>query len=853
MVRKSLFLGISAAALAAGMASAQTTDTTDANGNRRIIDCSPGNTCAVDNQVSGNDRNFGSVSARNGTGNNLAITQRGNDNSSTIRANGNSNTGHTRQTGDDHRASTDQTGNFHTSSIDQGDEDNSATVIQVGAVSATSASANSSTVWQGTDSSGGSAPSSDRGENNVASVSQNGSNLGSVVIQSRLSYFEELGFGGFRAPADDNSATVVQTGAGSQSNLYQFSRGNIARVNMSDGGVDNSSGTRRNSATIVQYNEFYTLDSNGQLVAPSRAAGDPQTGPAPTHNPLSQNTADIAIIGIQNSAYAEQDGVLNTAIVSMLGGGSGNTGSTSDLSQPGNVGPSGRQLPENRKEGNDSIMYQYGRGNFARLSSGGLGGRGNKSRIDQGVYTNFKVYTEGDLGRDHRALVWQRGVLDSSWIIQENNRRGPGGAAQFGSFADVAQLSFNSSVYLEQRGTNTGRVSQALNADGTGGDNTILIRQNDAGDLTSSGTPGDIFGTGGSSGSTTQLRNNVSVSQAGIANGITIDQNARNANAVVWQQRNSRDNSAEIEQGTGGQATAGENNVAQSNHHIGPSSGGGFLAGPDQVPAESADTGAGAINLAADITHIGRGSTARIRQDGQDLSALVSQAGTRTSSGVAVDSTNFAGVSQINAWNSATVTQNGFLHSATVDQRGTGEAGLRNLVTIQQSGNSHTALARQHATVNPTPASCGTNNVNCPQAGDPSNPTTFPNSRAAGTRYSAEIRIIQTGSTSGTTSPGNTGNNATVDQHGDGQYAEINQNGRGNTAGILQGASATNAVAIIRQNGDGNTFFITQNTAGQYLFVQQNGNNNTNETRISAGPSGGGATATGTGATQPGL
>jgi hypothetical protein len=183
---------------------------------------------------------------------------------------------------------------------------------------------------------------------------------------------------------------------------------------------------------------------------------------------------------------------------------------------------------------------------------------------------------------------------------------------------------------------------------------------------------------------------------------------------------------------------------------------------------------------------------------------------------------------------------------------------LRNLVTIQQTGNSHTALARQTVDVNPTSATCGTNNVNCPQAGDPSNTTVFPNSRAAGTRYSAEIRIIQTGSTSGTTSPGNTGNNATVEQRGDGQYAEINQNGRGNTAGILQGASATNAVAIIRQNGDGNTFYITQNAPGQYMLVTQNGNSNSNTTTVAGGPpnTGGGLTVGGTTSQtgpQPGL
>src|SRR3712207_2613020 len=57
MVRKQLLLGISAAALAAGTASAQTI--TDAAGNTEILNCAPGNTCDVENQGSGNERNRG--------------------------------------------------------------------------------------------------------------------------------------------------------------------------------------------------------------------------------------------------------------------------------------------------------------------------------------------------------------------------------------------------------------------------------------------------------------------------------------------------------------------------------------------------------------------------------------------------------------------------------------------------------------------------------------------------------------------------------------------------------------------------------------------------------------------------
>lgn len=848
MLRKSLLLGLSTAAMTvglAGTASAQTGNTQSGNCTTATGGISAGGTCVVDNNAPGNDDNLAFVS-QSGEDNFARITQRGDENVGIIEQQGQRNSSTIRQDGDDHFADSDQRGIDNQSTINQGDDENSATVNQTGD------GGNRSFVGQGTvPGSPAGTVDPDAGENNVVTVNQNGTNLASIVNQRRLTAAEvgTVAGSGFEGPADDNSATVTQTGTGSLSNLAQLSRGNVARVQLGGGGLDaGGAGTTqqqgrpivaRNESVVTQYNQFFvTSPTTGQLVSPPRNAGDPVGGPTPTNNPRSDNLADVSIIGIGNGSRVEQNGVLNSASVAMLGGGAGNTGSTTDTSNPNNVGPNGNQLPANRRQGNDSIIFQYGRGNVASVSSGGLGGQGNQSMINQGTFTDFGPgRTEGSLARDHRAFSFQRGILDNLTINQENNLRGPNGAAQGASFADVSQRTLNSTVYLEQRGTNTASVSQGGGVNP--GDNSARIRQQDAGDVAGS-SGGGIFDDPATA--NTVARNTAQITQAGIGNTLTVDQDARNATAIVWQQNGSRGNSVEIEQGTGAQGAGGNN--ALDNGAVG--SQGGFLAGDGtDIPlggtsatVDASDTGFNALRLTADVTQNGRGSRARVRQDGQDLSAVVTQSGTATSGGAPAVSNNFVGVSQINALNSATVNQTGFSLSATVDQRGSGTLGTdgvtrRNLVTIQQTNSNHRAIARQTVDVNPSgpdSSPTGTSPAAGPPAGDP-NASAFRFARAAG-RQSAEITIIQRGATLATGDPG--GNDAFVEQQGDGQFARIEQEGRGNNAGIQQQTGATNAVAVIEQFGNGNSFFITQDSPGQYFQIRQSGNNNSSETIVSS-------------------
>jgi hypothetical protein len=872
MIRKELLIGISVAALAAGTAAAPAVaqnNTSTGNCSTASGGVSPGGTCVINNNAVGNTNNQAFID-QTGEGNFGRVEQLGDDNVGIIDQDGVNNNSEIRQAGDDHRAISDQDGEENVSDINQGDDENSATVVQNGDF-------NRSLVQQGTGQTGvqsGSlsqanatnsasiAQNSGLGENNVASVTQNGTNLLSDIRQSQNVFGDTANGGGFAfAPADENSATVQQSGSGSLSQVFQIARGGVARVFMFEGGENVTGSNARNTSRIDQRNSIYSQNASGTIVGANRGANNPTmdnpsgeqpvTGrPTATTSPTTNNVADVSIRGLQNSSVIDQLGVFNTATVSMLGGGTSNTGPTPT---PGTT-PGGNTFPANRKEGNASTIFQYGRNNGAFVSSGGLGGQGNVSLINQGTQVDFNGTAQGfngdlDFARGHQAFVWQRGLLDNVNIVQENRRTADipttaaneGNLRQDSSLADVSQISRNSAVILAQFGTNSATVSQARNRNGTGGDLTANIRQVDAGDFFQTNTdPNDPFPD--SSTQRTTARNTVGVSQSGIENVTTIDQNARNAVAFVWQQISSFENLAEIEQGTGTQTTT-ENNFAPG--QVGPQ--GGFLSGSnsaDVAPGgtsnaatvDASDTGINATNLTADITQSGGGGVARLRQDGQNLSALVTQAGTRASGGVAVDSDNFVGISQINAFNSATVSQNGFLHSATVDQRGTGRVDpdgvtRRNTVTIQQEDDRHRAVARQLATVGPSANDPDTAANEAPRAGPaPGSPEEAAALyiRAAG-RQSAEIVIIQnndatTPLAAGVTDPG--GNDAFVEQQGRGQFARIEQRGRGNNAGIIQGNDAHNAVATILQDGHRNSYYIVQTQAGQYQQVTQIGNDN---------------------------
>jgi hypothetical protein len=611
MVRRHFLLGISISALAASAAGAQTSS--DASGNTKSVQCSPTSACAVDNQATGNERNSGVIEAI-GEEHDASIVQRGDDSSSTIEIDGNRGSVEHEQQGDRLTSRTIQAGDDHDSRIFQSGQANSASVSQSGA------GGNSSDVIQGSFF-GLTTP---HGRDNVVSVTQNGTNLASSVSQHTSTSPS--------SPASSNSATVVQMGAGSTSNIGQYSSGNSAVVRIWEGGLFVSPSHRADNVSNVFQSNTSALTS-----VPSN------------------HFADVAILGQQNESHVSQSGSNHRAIVSMLGGGAGTTGSA-----PTDPTGEGRTVPADRGLGNSSRVEQVsGSGLFFEISVGGAAsattprGQGNQTLVQQN-------------GTNHRATVYQRGLFDGLYVNQRNNTATSAqttantSGTQGDAKVDVSQLSFNSSTRITQAGTNTAIVTQGVNrnnAAGTptevGGNNVITIDQMDAGDIVSGG---------GSS----LASNFVEVAQYGRQNSTTVSQAAVNARAIVFQRVGSRANSVNIQQGT--------------NEVLGPS-----------APGQGAD----AVNLAATVTQSGRGSSARVAQVGINQTAGVTQTGNIESASSAnvvsvlqANANNLATITQngnnltatsdqrgagtASRRNSVTVEQTGDRHRATARQ----EAGV---------------------------------------------------------------------------------------------------------------------------------------------------------------------------------
>jgi hypothetical protein len=887
MTRTRLLIGISAAALvaaaAAGTASAQNTSVGNCTADDEI---SPGGTCDVeqigtnnfsDIQQSGEDNYVGllqdgidnsstvdqvgesnysevqqidsdniSVIDQNGDENGIRLLQNGEDNESDIDQEGSynyaeafqegddnvveidqenaggedagSNYAYVEQVGDDDTARIDQDGDFLSASIEQfAGDDHNATINQTG-------TGNQAIIAQGDDDYYGGIGLS---FNNSATINQNGTDLFSLVGQGADNdYYSEAG--GSNNLATVNSNPIDGASEGNGAVVLQQDNGNIATVNLFEGGAndiawseivdtDGDVNTSALESGDVLGNFSYSEQQNTIYSQSSTNYG---TG-GDTSSTTTSNSLDVSVRGVQNRSFVQQNGVLNSATVSILGGGTG-------LSDP--TGANGEPIESGRIAGNSSTINQTGIRNRAAVSLGGLGGRANRSTINQtnvvsGSGTSGEPGT-GGRSAGHTAFVFQRGTIDDVTINQNANSgtvttgtATSGTVNQSGSWANVSTLSLNSEVQLSQNGTNSATISVGLDADGLGDNNFSEVIQNDAGDELSSSTGEDpIFG--GSSSTVVGRQNQASVSQAGSNNGIFIEQNAVNSRAVAWQRRGTDDNTLDIEQGTG-EAIA-------------------FLSGRGLTSsATTTGTGATGINMFANVTQgnatgNSQGNTALVAQDGRDLTANILQIGIDGED----DGANQARIAQTGRRNNGTIDQSGVDLFATIEQLGTSSSAANpHVVTITQRGEDNDARGTQASTV--TRSAAGS-----PAAGVAGN-SAFPGAHAGGAR-SAEIVIMQEAS----------GNRADAYQAGAGQRAWITQTGDDNVAGITQDVAATNAVAVINQSGDNNNYLITQTQPGQYLYVNQTGNNNSSSGTfiIRSGPGGPGSeggTATAGGATPP--
>ena len=802
MTRTTFMVGISALAFAASAASAQTTtttngDNTDANtGNRVLVSCVAGNSCSVTQTAGQTFSSTGAAIAQSGVQNSVTVMQIGNRQYAQSRAFGDRNSSTVNQRGGfNNTATIDQTSNIsgtaaaaakvNIADVIQGNaagNNGNNNIAQIGQNrtqgAADTAGFNTSSIHQGTISGG---------YNNTAVSTQTGTSMSSIIYQ----YDGAAGAATTRA-AIGNSATVTQlvtaqTGTGSSSTVNQSDRGQTAKVLLGGGGT---TATTANTSLVNQYNNRVLAGTGGTF-----------TDNAAVDTTVSGNLADVAIIGTQNSSSVRQNGAQNVATVNMLTGGPGNTGAT-----PTN-GAAGTAFPANRREGNTVDLSQSGVGNQFVGSTGAdrrydtTLGRGNLATVRQGVADGATGGAANAAGganansnaRNMYASLYQFGFIDTVTLDQVNNSVGgtAGTSLQSGSSATIAQGSKGSTATITQTGTNIADVTQGLNADKSGGQDMLTLTQTDAGDMPVSGTnPTDPFGNGGTAGSSTPQRNYAATAQYGTNNSGTVVQNSVNASASLFQKQASLNNTSTQRQGTGAANSA--------------------LTVANQ-PA-TATTGASSANLTSYVTQSGMGDTAFVLQDGNNNSANVTQSGVNTSGAAPANSNSTTRVVQTNAYNSATVSQGASGGSTVlVYQIGTGTLAKPNVAFVDQTGRNQYARVIQLQGA----GASGTTAATSPQAGIPGD-TNFPNSRTAGTAYSAEARIIQTAS----------GNSATVQQAGKGQYGRITQSGMNNVGFIDQQAGATNAVAILEQSGNTNTYSITQTDPGQYFYIVQSGNGN---------------------------
>ncbi|HEX8532537.1 MAG TPA: hypothetical protein VF662_00050 [Allosphingosinicella sp.] len=597
--------------------------------------------------------------------------------------------------------------------------------------------------------------------NNSATIIQNGTTNNALVVQRgtfNRSFMQQIGTSnqvGHRQTGNSNSADSRQNG--------DFNGSFITQVGNNNTGTAIQVGFYNTSTVRQGYAVDSTVPNGENRSANNNVASIDQSG-AGLSSVVNQRAASVAgLAASDNTAnvFQRSSGTSSTLqqISQITQESRGNyaelfqyEGSTaapnsSTIVQRNSSAPGTNPVSSNaasvaqRGAGNQSQLTQDGFRNIAQVRTQGGGtasADGNRNVISQ---TGNDLAAQLTVGRStaaavgNSATITQTGNFNSAGIFQYGTRdqasvtQSDGlsaGTTSARALAGVYQNAAGDSATVQQAGDNFADITQAF-----GSASSVSVQQRDAGDQGS-----------------TRAFNSATVAQYGTNNRVTIGQDAVGAQATAWQKVGSGNNTADIAQGLG--RTSLPSTTATP----------GFVAGP---------TGAGTINVTANVTQAG-------------------------------------------AFNDATVHQDGVSLTANVDQNGTGTANLRNIVFVSQTGTGNFARAYQGP------------GVGASAAGDPaSGNSSAQNGGGAADEFyfgggarSAELRILQT----------NSGNSASIEQYGRGQLARIEQSGANNSASIVQQAAATNATAIIRQTGSGNSYNVTQVSPGQYVVVTQTGNNN---------------------------
>lgn len=633
--------GLSLAALAAGQAFAQQTNTSEYN------QTGTGNSATIDNTEPGNTNNSSTI-VQNGVSNNAVVVQRQASNRSFISQLGTVNSAQQLQTGTANAAEARQNGDFLSMGITQ------------------------------------------VGTSNSSTLRQEGTNNRSVVRQG-IVVGPEFGQSGEQRPTSNNTATIEQIGFGLSSTINQRGASvsapaaNANRVEISQRSTARTSSVQQNSTTTQESRGDFirVVQTEGSAAAANQSSVTQRNSGGLGGGANTANSASVTQAGVGLSNQVTQDGLRASATVTQRGGTTGeNRGLASVLEQTGTdlrAAVTQDRLRGNGSLGNRSTVNQTGAGHQLDSFQYGTGGT-STVRQANGPNTGSGVAA--------RAFVSQTGSGDVSAV----NQTGDGlvdvvqAFSTFGTVTidqvdagDIGGARASNSVLASQYGDGN-RAAIRQNAFGTTAtiwqrvgsrSNTIDIAQGVGETVRASGAAAPGSGT-------TPLQNSPAVSsradviQGGSLNDVSIAQDGSDSTAAVTQAGAGQDgfrNLAAISQ-------TGSNNRAAIRQGIGVGPSNDGDVGSGQAGDEFV-FGGGRRSAEARILQTNTGNRADIDQEGRGQRAQVEQTGANNLADI------FQDTGATNA--TAVIRQSGNANSYYIVQNQPGQ-----YVSVSQTGDANT-------------------------------------------------------------------------------------------------------------------------------------------------------------------
>lgn len=290
-------------------------------------------------------------------------------------------------------------------------------------------------------------------QSNSATVTQSGANLG-VIGQGRLAAYSHTSTGN----ADNNEATLEQTGSGNEAYIGQAIGENLAdpgtasgnSASVSQEGAGNFAGTAQGTygATAVGNTLEITQDGSLNTAYVNQGVGSgalAEDNDADVSQAGTGNYADVSQVGTDGAADVSQSGASNETYIEQDG-----DGNSADVHQDGtgNVARVEQKItlanPANPQE---AIIEQFGEDNYAYIEETG---EGNWGRIRQDGARNQAYRESTDIsgirmtGRGNRADILQRGEENVARFNTSGSyndfvitQEGPGGSDAFRNQAAI--------------------------------------------------------------------------------------------------------------------------------------------------------------------------------------------------------------------------------------------------------------------------------------------------------------------------------------------------------------------------------------------------------------------------------